>query len=234
MIKIESGNLFFKKFHALNNISLEIKKGEKVAFIGHNGAGKSTLLDIIIGVKKLSNGTITYDIPNKKTIKDISGVQFQDHNFPSGIKVKHLLSFYLNIFKMKKTDAYVQKLLMDFQLHKHQNVVIKKLSGGQKQKLNILIAFLNKPKVLMLDEVLTGLDVTSQNNVIKSIMLKVKNNKNLTLIIVSHNAKEIEYLADRIIVLKYGDIIKDAQITDVIKEYKSLDNYLNTLVDDNE
>jgi ABC-2 type transport system ATP-binding protein len=130
---------------------------------------------------------------------------------------------------MKISDGNIINLLKEFKLHNRLNVVIKKLSGGQKQKLNIMIAFLNNPKVLIFDEILTGLDLTSQNDVTDSILVKLKNDPKLTMVIVSHNAKEIELMAKRLIVIKNGRIINDASVKELIAEYKSLDNYLGTL-----
>lgn len=231
VLKIENVDLYFKNFHALKDINLEIKKGERVAFIGHNGAGKSTLVDVLIGIKKPTKGKIEYNLGSKnKNIKDILGVQFQTKTFPEGLKVKHLLDFYLDLKGLKITDKSIQNLLNKFYLSNLLNVPLKRLSGGQKQKFNIMTMLISDPEIIVVDEIVTGLDITSQESIISLIEDKLKKDKNLTFITVSHNVYELEKLVDRVIVLESGKIINDSTIDKITKKYKTLDKYFKTLV----
>ncbi|NQZ66101.1 MAG: ABC transporter ATP-binding protein [Mycoplasmatales bacterium] len=230
MINIKGGVFSFNnKKEILKKINLEIKDKERVAFIGANGAGKSTLVDVIIGNKKLTKGEIKYNL--KKNINESIGVQFQAKEFPVGLKVKHLLSFYLKLNNLKLDSEKVKKMLKKFDLSEKLNVELKKLSGGQQQKFNIMVALINDPKILILDELITGLDITSQNSMIELISQTLKENINMSLIIVSHNPVEIQKLVDRVIVLSHGEIVEDIKKEEINKKYKSIDNFIGALHD---
>lgn len=232
MINLEKVCFSYGKTQILHDIDLNIGLGEKVAIIGHNGAGKSTLVDIIVNVKKPSKGKIKYtELEKGQTIKDVLGVQFQNKDFPVGLKLKHLLKFHLSIYGLNIKDEKIQKLLKEYNLETRLNVEMKKLSGGQKQKFNIMMAIINNPKLLVVDEVLTGLDITSQEGVISSLESKLKDDKNLTFITVSHSPMELKRLVDRLIVLSNGKKIYDDSVKNIEMKHKSLDLFLESLVE---
>ena len=229
MFKLENVNLVLNGVHILKNINLEIKKGERIAFIGHNGAGKSTLVDLLVCIKKPTSGNIQYDFNSKEELRNTLGVQFQTKNFPEGLKVKHLLGFYLDLKGLKVTDKNVQDLIMKFEFQNLLNRPLKKLSGGQKQKFNIMSMLIHNPRIIIVDEIITGLDITSQEYIISLIDNKLKDDKDLTFITISHNSNELEKLVDRIVVLENGKIINDVLIKELVKEYNTLEGYLRTL-----
>ncbi|MCR8613158.1 MAG: ABC transporter ATP-binding protein [Mycoplasma sp.] len=229
MIKIENVSKKFKKFYALKNINLEIKEGEKVAILGHNGSGKSTLVDIIVGSSAPTDGKVIYNMKNDVSFNDVLGVQFQSKDFPYGLKGIDILKFYLTLYNIKKNDPYLKRILKKFAMEPHLKKPLKRLSGGQQQKLNILISILIKPKVLVLDEVTTALDITSRSSVIEIIKSVVKDEEDMTLILVSHSPLEISELADRLIVLKDGEVIGDEKLKDVVKKYNDINVFLESL-----
>lgn len=225
MISLKNVDVHFRKFHALKSINLEISKGERVAIIGSNGAGKSTLIDVIVGANKKIDGSVSYSDPN---FKSLLGVQFQSKDYPPGLKVKDLLNFYLKINMKNLKDERVISLLKKFSLSDKLNVQIRNLSGGQQQKLNILISILNDPETLIVDEVTTALDVTSKNDVINTLKSIIEKT-NITLILVSHSSKEIELLANRVLVMKTGKIVDDLTTKDINKKFKSIENFISKI-----
>lgn len=212
---------------ALEDVNLEIKQGQKVAIIGHNGSGKSTLSKALIGLVKPASGSITInDIElNEKNlfkIREFAGMVFQNPNSQIiGSTVEEDLSFGL-LSKVKSreeakkivSDIATKLELTDKLLNNPRN-----LSGGQKQRVAIGAMMALKPKVLILDEITSMLDTKSKNEVLK-IIEKLHKDLNQTIVSVTHNMDEAA-LADRIIVLSNGKIIKDGKPSEVLKYFLS-------------
>ena len=229
MISIKNGFFGYdKKNMILKNINIKIKKGERVAIIGPNGAGKSTLIDVMIGIKKLRKGKVQYDI-GKDNIRDVVGVQFQTKEFPIGLKTKQLLKFYLKVNDLKFKDKIVKQMLNAFKLKDKLKVPLKNLSGGQQQKFNIMVAMINKPQILLLDELITGLDITSQETIIELIEKTISIRKSMTLITVSHSTSELKRLTNRIVVLKKGEVIHDLSTAQIMKKYKTIEAFVRSI-----
>ncbi len=234
----------YGKVEVLKGISFEIKPGEKVAIVGANGAGKSTISEIIAKVKEPTSGKITYnfkeikdekgniiDLEPVKTKADISsniGIQFQDSSYPDYYKVKDLVNFIIRASELKISDKEINDLYETFDLSNLKNDVAKGLSGGQQQRLNILLAIVNNPKLLILDEVGTGLDVESRTK-IKSYIKSYAKENDASIILVSHNSDEVMELVERVIVIHNGKIHSDLPLKDIIKEWKTFDDYMNNL-----
>ena len=229
MIFVKNGFFGYdKKNMILKDINIEIKKGERIAIIGPNGAGKSTLIDVMIGIKKLRKGKVEYNI-GKKDIRDVVGVQFQTKEFPTGLTTKQLLDFYLKVNNLKLKDKIVQQMLKAFKLIDKLKVPLKNLSGGQQQKFNIMVAMINKPEILLLDELITGLDITSQEKIIELIEKTIAIRKSMTLVTVSHNTRELKRLTNRIIVLKKGQVVHDLSIGQIKSKYKTLEKFIGSI-----
>ena len=226
LIKIINLSKSYGNNKVLKNINLTIKKNERVAIIGENGAGKTTLAEIIAQIKKFNKGSITYNFKEKGLPKERIGFQFQISSYPSKIRIKDIIGFYQKIY-IGKIDKNILKLtLKAFDLEKYWNIDVKKLSGGQKQRLNILLAIFHKPELLILDELSSGLDIQSSEYIKKLITFIIKENK-LTLLMVSHNISEMDFLCNRFIVIENGSIIFDLTKKEIKKRYKTVDNFIN-------
>lgn len=235
---------FYGKTEVLSGISFEIQPNEKVAIVGANGAGKSTLSEIIAKVKEPTRGNIQYnfefeenekgeviEMNESKTKGEISsniGIQFQDSSYPDFYKVNDLVTFIIGASGIKISNEELDHLYEIFDLAKLKFEVAKGLSGGQQQRLNILLAIVNNPKLLILDEVGTGLDVESRTK-IKSYIKSYIDENNAALLLVSHNSDEVMELVDRVIVIHNGRIFDDQPLKDIIKEWKLFDSYMNNL-----
>ncbi len=222
---------------ALNRVSFDIHEGEILGIIGPNGSGKTTLINIILNLINKTSGHVEY--PQNKSIKDFldqTGIQFQQAQFPKGYIVDEIVDmvFQLNNKKpkylkfkdwmAKESATEKKKLYKLLDLKDKTNRKASRLSGGEKQRLNVLLALINKPSLLILDEITTGLDISAQNEILNYIK-KYTTDKNNTLILVSHNINEIEALADRVVILDKKKIVADKTRAEIIKKYKTIGNY---------
>jgi molybdate transport system ATP-binding protein len=190
------------------NIKLDIKKGDFLAIAGESGGGKTTLLRVIAGLEKadgdiLFNNQIwldkNYFLPIQK--RNI-GFIFQDYAlFPN-------MTIQENLLFANKDKELANYLLNITQLTNLKDRFPNKLSGGQKQRVSLCRAFMNKPKLLLMDEPLSALNPDMRLNLQQEILLLHKE-FNTTTIIVSHDSNEIYRLASRVIVIENGKIIKD-------------------------
>ncbi len=225
IVSLENINKFYDKKHVLKDLSFDIKKGDRIAFIGGNGSGKSTTVEIIAKVKEQSSGTIKYDK------KIVIGIQFQESNYPIGITVNALVKFYLNRYDTKLTKDEISKMVNIFRLEDLLKKQIIDLSGGQKQRLNILLALIHQPNFLILDELSTGLDIKVRRELRDFIKEYLKKNKDCALILVTHSMSEAEELANRVIVLDWGKITHDLSLTAIKKKHKSLSKFADSVFD---
>ncbi|RXY96791.1 ABC transporter ATP-binding protein [Malacoplasma penetrans] len=223
IIEIKNLNKSFNrnKNHVLKNISIDLYENEHTAILGGNGAGKTTLVEILAGITKADEGEINYLYEYKNSFQEKIGIQFQDSSYPKGLSVKDIISFILDIFKSDLNKDELNALIKIFGIDEFYNKKANSLSGGQSQRLNCLLSILHKPSFLILDELSTGLDVTIKSNIKSFIKEFAKENK-ITLLLVSHDMDEIQYLSQRIIILKNGEIFVDAKLEDIIKEFGSL------------
>ncbi len=218
----------YGKKEILKGVNFKIKKNERVAIIGANGAGKTTLTEIIATIKDATKGKVYYSFGRTKNqITSKIGMQFQDSSYPVMYTVKNLIYFFARANHTSMSTYEIHKALKIFNLYKYRNHIADSLSGGQKQRLNVLITLIKNPKLLILDEVSTGLDIEAVEE-IKSYILNYLTKYDSTLILVSHNIKEIADMTDRVIALKDGVVYRDVLIKDLRKEY-NLDRSYNAI-----
>ncbi|APH20376.1 ABC transporter ATP-binding protein [Clostridium botulinum] len=225
------------------NLNLTINEGDFVSIIGSNGTGKSTLLNILSGVVKETSGNIILkgvDItkfPEHKRTKIISRV-FQNPELGTcpSMTVRENLSLALNKGKLtnikyclRYKDDYLQSLLNDISLDfkKMLDIEVKYLSGGQRQVLSLIMASVNNPKVLLLDEHTAALDPKTSGEVM-AITEKIVTQKNITSLMVTHNLRDAINYGNRLIMLHKGKIILDLnekekrnlRVEDILKKFE--------------
>lgn len=203
VLKVQGLTKSYKNFQAVKNLNLEIRKGEIFGLLGHNGAGKSTTIECILGTKAYEEGSINLlDMdPHKdrKKIFEKVGVQFQQSYYQDKLRVKELCQLTASLYS--KTLDW-KELLKSFSLEQKQKNFISELSGGEKQKLSVLLALLHEPEIIFLDELTTGLDPKARRDIWKYIE-RLKN-KGVTVFLTSHYMDEVLHLCDRICILKRG------------------------------
>ena len=220
-MKIEVKNLtkYFGNFKALENINLDIVEGELLALLGPSGSGKTTLLRILAGLES-ANGTINIDnnlwLNDKFCLasqKREIGFVFQDYAlFPNFSVLDNLL--YVN--KDKELANYLLKMT---QLEELKNRFPQTLSGGQKQRVSLCRALMNRPKLLLMDEPLSALD-SEMRIKLQNEILTLHKEFNTTTIMVSHDPSEIYRLANRVVILNFGEIINDGTPKDILLKTK--------------
>lgn len=226
LISIKNITKHYGEKVVLRDINFDIFEHEHIAIIGANGCGKSTLIEIILQTIEKTSGTIEYNF-NLDDVYKVFGTQFQEANYPKGLKVKDIIKFFSDIYDVKD-KSYLHELMVGFKLEEISEVKIGGLSGGQLQRLNIMLALIHKPKILVLDEITNGLDIKARQQIKNYIKEFVKKNK-LTLIIISHSVEEIETLASRILYLDDGVIKDDLKISKINEKFGSLLNYTDTI-----
>ncbi|MHC1682963.1 MAG: ABC transporter ATP-binding protein [Clostridiaceae bacterium] len=224
IITVENLKKSYNSKTVVDNLCFNIKKGEFFGLLGHNGAGKSTTIDCILGLRNFESGTVRIlDMDPKKSRKKLFetvGVQLQSSSYQAKIKVWELCEEISVLYK--EVDDY-KSLLEKFSLEKVKDNYVSSLSGGEKQKLAILLALLPKPEVIFLDELTTGLDTEARREVWKQLM-ELKKEK-VTLFLTSHYMDEVEMLCDKICIIKNGRQVISGTVEEVISSspYKRLE-----------
>lgn len=192
----------------MKNICLEIEEGELIGITGRNGSGKTTLLKIISGI--ISNENV-YVKGNRITKNNLSSISYMDSNafFYELLTVDEMIDFVKHIYN-NLYDERINLWIKQIGLDRYKDELIKNLSLGNRQKLALILALINKPKLILLDEPFNGIDATSVN-VIISILKKLVDEKR-TIIITTHVGSILNRLCTRLIELEEGSIIADKEI----------------------
>lgn len=224
LIKVDDIHKSFGKNNVLKGVSFTINEQENIAILGSNGAGKTVTIEIIAGLLKPTSGSVKYNFNETNLNKEI-GVQFQAIDFPGNLKPKDVIDFYIDLYKIKIDQEELDEMIESFKIKAFLNRKCSKLSGGQKQRLNVLLSLLNKPKIVFLDEFSTGLDFLIKSQ-IEDFITRFAQKYNITIAIVSHDVSEIEYFAQKIVLLHAGKVIVSATKEEVLAEFGSIKNFL--------
>lgn len=209
----------------VEDLDISVLRGEVFGLLGANGAGKSTTLECILGTKKPDSGTVSILGMNpymeRKKMFERVGVQFQEANYQDKITVKELCQ---ETYCLYKSPANYEVLLKQFGLENKMKNMVNELSGGQKQKLFIVLALISNPDAVFLDELTTGLDTKARRSVWNSLSELKK--KGLTIFLTSHFMDEVEILCDRIGILRNGRMIFCGTVQEAIaaSPYKKLED----------
>ena len=207
----------YKEITAVKNINFNIEEGELVGYIGENGAGKSTTIKMLTGLLTPTSGKVLVNgiIPNEKRIennKNIGAVFGQKTQLWWDLPVIESFELIKKMYKIpekeyqKNLKRFTDILELDNLLEKQ----VKNLSLGQKMRCEIAATFLHNPKIVYLDEPTIGLDVFVKENIRKFIK-DINKQKKTTVILTTHDLKDIEDVCDRIILLDKGQIIYDGE-----------------------
>ena len=227
---------------ALNDLSLDVNKGDFITVIGANGAGKSTMFNAIAGTYLTDEGTITLDgkditsMPEHKRARLI-GRLFQDPMKGSapGMTIEENLALaagrggWLSVLSKKDKKLFREKLsLLDMGLEDRMNQQVGLLSGGQRQALTLMMATINPPKILLLDEHTAALDPGTAEKVL-NLTTKIVDENKITCLMITHNMQSALELGNRTIMMDSGRVIFDAAneerdgltVNDLLEKFKS-------------
>lgn len=233
----------FAKFTALNGISLEIEKGEIRAIIGPNGAGKTTFFNVVTGKFRPTEGAVYIDgkdITGKRPYEIITyGIarSFQIINIFQGLTAlenialpvlnKHGKNMVLFSRPHLRHDIREECLtvLKEIGMEHEADTLAGKLSHGDKKKLDIAIGLARDPRVLLLDEPTAGLN-PQENKAIITLIRKIAQRKNLTIVLIEHDMDAVFSISDNITVFQQGTVIADGKPDDVRQNKLVIDAYL--------
>ena len=204
MIEFKDVHKKYGKLEVLKGVSFTIKDGGIIAILGPNGSGKTTSMKSFLGMVVPTKGEIFFNgksIKNQWAYREQISYLPQIANFPNNLKVKELIAMIKNIKKLPCRD---QELIELFGLQKHLNKSLGNLSGGTKQKVNLVLTFMVYVPVLVLDEPTSGLDPIAIL-ALKKLILREKE-KGKTILITSHILSFIEELSDEILFILEGNI----------------------------
>lgn len=212
MIATENVTKHFGSFQALKDVSFEINQGEIVGFLGQNGAGKTTLMRILTSYLPASSGTVLIDgedvSRNSLAIRQKIGYLPETPPLYANMTVRDYLKFAAEIkgIPANQRRRQLNRVLEECQLGNVVHKTIATLSKGYKQRTGIAQAIIHEPKILILDEPTSGLDPI-QNLQLRNLIKNLKDHR--TVILSTHILSEIEQIAQRVLIIKGGEIIVD-------------------------
>lgn len=208
-----------KSFHGkkvVDALSFSVKKGQVFGLLGHNGAGKSTTIEMLFGLKKPDDGNAWIfgkeAAKYRKEIFEKVGVQLQSSHYQAAIRVDEVCREHAALYQRPKD---YHELLHQFGLEKLKKSQVAKLSGGERQKLSVVLALLGNPEIVFLDELTTGLDVAARREVWRT--LKSLKEQGLTIFLTTHYMEEAENLCDRILFIKHGKKVTEGTVSEVVE-----------------
>jgi ABC-2 type transport system ATP-binding protein len=206
IISIKNLTKVFGSLTAVDHLSFDIFKGEIFGFLGPNGAGKTTTINMICGLFPVSGGVIDFFTGNAKEGKSVIGYCPQENIYYPKLTCLEQLIFIGNLYGLSDYESKIRgkELLEMLGLTEKSGIFARNLSGGMKRRLNICLALIHDPEILILDEPEEGLDPQSKI-LVRNFIKGFAGNK--TVILTSHNMDEVERLANRVAIIDYGKLL---------------------------
>ena len=232
MISTKNVTKYFSGFQALKDVSFEINRGEIAGFLGQNGAGKTTLMRILTSYLPATSGEVIIGgdnvVKNSLAVRRKIGYLPETPPLYSDMTVKDYLKFAAQIKDVpgRQQRSQIDKVLEECNINNVKNKTIGTLSKGYKQRVGIAQAIINEPEVLILDEPTSGLDPI-QNLQVRKLIKSLRHER--TVIISTHILSEIEQIAQRVLIIKSGQIIVDESLELLLKSQKGTECAESTL-----
>ncbi len=213
----------FKLITAVKNISFEIGKNKTLGLLGPNGCGKTTSIGMMLGLITPSSGEIYINdirLEPKNRIKLLSLMNFASPyiELPKKLTVKQNLEVYARLYGVDKINLRVNEMIEDLNLQNFINKKTGELSSGQKNRVALAKSLINKPSLLFLDEPTASLD-PDIGDFVREYLEKYKKENELTILLASHNMKEVKRLCDKVIMMKQGQIVDSGTCDELIKKH---------------
>ncbi|MBD2139248.1 ABC transporter ATP-binding protein [Anabaena sp. FACHB-1237] len=218
MLKIKNLNKTYGTRKVLNNLSLNIDSGEIYGLLGANGAGKTTTINIICNLLQADSGYITLNNqPISEYTKPLIGIAPQENLLYKTLSCTENLNFFANIYGLDSSQRQEQiiETLQAVNLLDRAKSPVETLSGGMQRRLNIAVALVHKPKLVILDEPTTGLDIEAKYEIWD--LIKNLKNQGLTILLTTHLLDEAERLCNHIGILKNGQILAQGTLQNLRK-----------------
>lgn len=196
-------------FWAVKNVSFDVKKGEIVGLLGPNGAGKTTTIQMLLGLMTSTDGEISYfgqlfDTHRESILQRINHTSGYSQ-MPWRLNVYENINVYAWMYGVKNKDEKIRELAEVFETTKLLKKRFSDLSAGQKTRVLLMKAFINEPELVLLDEPTASLDPDIADK-IRTYILKEQKSRNMSMLITSHNMKEVEQMCDTVVFLNQGTV----------------------------
>ncbi len=212
----------FGTVNAVDGISISMPKGSCWALLGGNGAGKTTSLAMMLGLVTPTSGQMLmlgHDMATDR-FAALAKMNFTSPyvDLPHSLTVWQNLDFYARLYSVKNRKAHLEELLETFDLAKLRDRTAGKLSAGQKTRLGLAKALVNKPELLLLDEPTASLDPDTGDK-LRSALEKYRRDTGASILMASHNMQEVERMCDHVLMMKQGKIVDSGSPTDLVARY---------------
>ena len=216
MLAIDTNQLTKKygDFQAVNNVSLRVRKGEIFALLGPNGAGKTTTVEILEGHRSKTSGQVKVlgmdPSENSTEFRSRVGIVLQETGIEQYLTAVEILEQFTNFYESPRS---ISELLEMTGLRENKDKRVKKLSGGQKRRLDVAIGLCGNPDLLFLDEPTTGFDPSARRAFWD--MIKNLQTDGTTVVLTTHYMEEAEYLADTVALMNHGKLVSQGSLSDL-------------------
>ena len=200
----------------VDDVSFSVNFGEIVGLLGPNGAGKTTTIDMVLGLVEQTSGTIR--IPPKEEMNFAATYA----HLPGNMTVKNNLRVFGHLYGVSGVDDAVTHALKDFDLERHADSRTGYLSSGEQTRVGLAKAFLNKPKLLLLDEPTASLDPHTADFILTKILSRVRD-EGLSILWTSHDMQEIVRVCDRVLFISHGKILLEGDPRDLPQKHGKKD-----------
>lgn len=225
-----------KSILAVNNISLSIKEGERIAFIGPNGAGKSTTIKMLTGILYPTEGSISVlgmdpSKDRKKLAYSIGTVFGQRSQLFPNLPITDSFEFFGVMYDLTKDEIKNRsaELIKQFDLESFVDQPVRKLSLGQRMRAEIAASLIHRPKIIFLDEPTIGLDVVAKKS-LRELLIKINETENTTIFLTSHDVGDIESLCERTVIINNGQVVADMATNELAKSFV-YEKYIDLLLE---
>lgn len=222
IVSVKNFNLTLGSKRIVEDLSFEVKSGEVFAFLGANGSGKTSTIRSLLGIYEASGGELHIDgAPFSPERSNLVGYLPEERGLYTRSKVLDVMIYFGELKGMSRADAksFALTYLERVELADKANLKVKKLSGGQQQKIQLGVAIMNDPDLLILDEPTKGLDPVNRKLLLD--IVDEHQQKGAAVIYITHLMEEVERLADRLLVLKDGKARAYGTVKAVKKEFNS-------------
>ena len=222
-IKVQNLTKKFANYLAVNNINFDLESGKTLGLLGPNGCGKTTSIGMMLGLITPSSGEVLINDQNVNSSNRndlLSRMNFASPyiELPKKLTVRQNLEVYGRLYGIKNLKSRIAEISDDLNLNNFLNKNTGELSSGQKNRVSLAKSLINKPDILFLDEPTASLD-PDIGDFVREYIETYKSKNQITILLASHNMKEVERLCDTVIMMKEGQIVDRGTCKDLISKH---------------